>query len=115
MRGVPDVAGDAAPGSGYQVLCDGQSFPDAAQGVPPVGGTSAVAPLWAGLVARLNQSLGKPVGFLNPLIYAIPATAKAFNDITVGNNGKYHAGPGWDPCTGLGSPNGQNLLTALKS
>lgn len=114
MRGVPDVAGDAAPGSGYQVLCDGQAFPDAAQGVPPVGGTSAVAPLWAGLVARLNQSLGKPVGFLNPLIYAIPTTANAFRDITVGNNGKYKAGPDWDPCTGLGSPNGKNLLTALK-
>jgi len=114
MRGVPDVCGDAAPGSGYQVLCDGQAFPDASQGVPPVGGTSAVAPLWAGLVARLNQSLGKPVGFLNPLLYAIPTTAKAFNDITAGNNGKYHAGPGWDACTGLGSPNGQNILAALK-
>ena len=114
MRGVPDVCGDAAPGSGYQVLCDGQAFPDASQGVPPVGGTSAVAPLWAGLVARLNQSLGKPVGFLNPLLYPIPATAKAFNDITTGNNGKYHAAKGWDPCTGLGSPNGQNILTALK-
>jgi kumamolisin len=114
MRGVPDVSGDAAPGSGYQVLCDGQSFPDAAQGVPPVGGTSAVAPLWAGLVARLNQSLGKPVGFLNPLIYAIPTSAHAFNDITSGNNGKYHSGPGWDACTGLGSPNGQNILAALK-
>ncbi len=114
MRGVPDVAGDAAPGSGYQVLCDGQSFPDASQGVPPVGGTSAVAPLWAGLVACLNQSLGKPVGFLNPLIYAIPTSASAFNDITIGNNGKYKAGPGWDPCTGLGSPNGQNILVALQ-
>jgi kumamolisin len=113
MRGVPDVCGDAAPGSGYQVLCDGQSFPDAAQGVPPVGGTSAVAPLWAGLTARLNQALGKPVGFLNPLIYAIPSSANAFNDITSGNNGDYSAGPGWDACTGLGSPNGQNLLVAL--
>ncbi len=113
MRGVPDVAGDAAPSTGYQVLCDGQSFPDAAQGVPPVGGTSAVAPLWAGLVARLNQSLEKPVGFLNPLIYAIPANAGAFNDITHGNNGAYKAAKGWDPCTGLGSPNGQKLLAAL--
>jgi kumamolisin len=118
MRGVPDVAANAAPGSGYQVLCDGQSFPDASQGVPPVGGTSAVAPLWAGLVARLNQSLvesgGQPVGFLNPLLYAIPKTANAFHDITIGNNGKYRAAPGWDPCTGLGSPNGQNLHAALK-
>jgi len=113
MRGVPDVCGDAAPGSGYQVLCDGQSFPDASQGVPPVGGTSAVAPLWAGLAARLNQALGKPVGFLNPAIYAIPSSAAAFNDITSGNNGDYSAGPGWDACTGLGSPSGQNLLVAL--
>jgi kumamolisin len=54
------------------------------------------------------------VGFLNPLIYAIPTTAKAFNDITTGNNGKYHAAKGWDPCTGLGSPNGQNILAALQ-
>jgi kumamolisin len=115
MRGVPDVAGDAAPATGYQVLCDGQSFPDAAQGVPPVGGTSAVAPLWAGLVARLNQALGKPVGLLNPLIYAIPASAGAFHDITTGNNGDYKAEAGWDACTGLGSPNGANLLAALKA
>jgi kumamolisin len=114
MRGVPDVAGDAAPATGYRVLCDGTSFPDASQGLPPVGGTSAVAPLWAGLVARLNQGLGKPVGFLNPLIYSLPASAGAFNDITQGNNGNYKAKSGWDPCTGLGSPNGQNLLNALK-
>ena len=113
MRGVPDVAGDAAPGTGYQVLCDGQLFPDPNQGLPPVGGTSAVAPLWAGLVARLNQALGKPVGFLNPLLYATAGTAQGFNDVTDGNNGDYSAGPGWDPCTGLGTPNGQNLLTAL--
>jgi kumamolisin len=115
MRGVPDVAGDAAPATGYQVLCDGQSFPNAAQGVPPVGGTSAVAPLWAGLVARLNQALGNPVGFLNPLIYAIPASAGAFHDITTGNNGDYKAKAGWDACTGLGSPHGAKLLAALKN
>lgn len=115
MRGVPDVAGDAAPATGYQVLCDGQSFPDAAQGVPPVGGTSAVAPLWAGLAARLNQAIGKPVGLLNPLIYGIPASAGAFNDITTGNNGDYKAKAGWDACTGLGSPNGAKLLAALKA
>ena len=115
MRGVPDVEGDAAPATGYQVLCDGQSFPDASQGVPPVGGTSAVAPLWAGLVARLNQALGKPAGLLNPLIYAIPASAGAFNDITSGNNGDYKAKAGWDAYTGLGSPNGAKLLGALKA
>jgi kumamolisin len=113
MRGVPDVAADAAPATGYRVLCDGTSFPDAAQNLPPVGGTSAVAPLWAGLVARLNQGLGKPVGFLNPLIYALPVNSGAFHDITQGNNGNYKAKVGWDPCTGLGTPDGQNLLAAL--
>jgi kumamolisin len=114
MRGVPDVAGDAAPASGYRILCDGTSFPDPSQGLPPVGGTSAVAPLWAGLIARINQGLGKPAGFINPLLYAAPANA-TFRDITQGNNGDYKAGPGWDACTGLGTPNGQNLLQALTS
>jgi kumamolisin len=114
MRGVPDVCGDAAPESGYRIICDGTSFPDPSQGLPPVGGTSAVAPLWAGLLARINQGLNKPAGFINPLLYAAPANA-AFRDITQGNNGDYSAGAGWDACTGLGSPNGQNLLQALKS
>ena len=114
MRGVPDVAGDAAPASGYRILCDGISFPDPSQGLPPVGGTSAVAPLWAGLIARINQGLGKPAGFINPLLYAAPANA-TFRDITQGNNGAYKAGAGWDACTGLGTPNGQNLLQALTS
>lgn len=114
MRGVPDVAGDAAPASGYRILCDGTSFPDPSQGLPPVGGTSAVAPLWAGLIARINQGLGKPAGFINPLLYAAPANA-TFRDITQGNNGDYKAVTGWDACTGLGTPNGQNLLQALNS
>jgi kumamolisin len=114
MRGVPDVAGDAAPASGYRIICDGTSFPDPSQGLPPVGGTSAVAPLWAGLVARINQGLKKPAGFINPLLYAAPANA-TFRDITQGNNGDYKAGAGWDACTGLGSANGQNLLQALTS
>jgi kumamolisin len=114
MRGVPDVAGDAAPASGYRIICDGTSFPDPSQGIPPVGGTSAVAPLWAGLLARINQGLGKPVGFINPLLYTVPASA-TFRDITQGNNGDYKAGTNWDACTGLGTPNGQNLLQALTS
>jgi kumamolisin len=114
MRGVPDVAGDAAPESGYRILCDGTSFPDPSQGIPPVGGTSAVAPLWAGLIARINQGLNKPAGFINPLLYAAGADA-TFRDITQGDNGDYKAGKGWDACTGLGSPNGQSLLQALTS
>jgi kumamolisin len=104
-RGVPDVAGDASPETGYQILVDGEQ--------EIVGGTSAVAPLWAGLIALLNQQLGKNVGFLNPQIY--PLGEAPFFDITSGNNGAFSAGAGWDPCTGLGSPNGQLLLTSLQS
>ena len=103
-RGVPDVSGNADPQSGYQVLVDGQNL--------VIGGTSAVAPLWAALIARLNGNLGKPVGFLNPLIYA---HAAACRDIVSGNNGAYEAGKGWDACTGLGSPDGTALLAALGS
>lgn len=109
-RGVPDVAGNADPTTGYQVLVDGQN--------EVVGGTSAVAPLWAALVALLNQKLGKNLGFINPTLYAVGE--KGFRDITSGNNddgklGYYKAGKGWDACTGLGSPNGATLLSALSS
>jgi len=104
-RGVPDVAGDADPDTGYTVLVDGESL--------VIGGTSAVAPLWSGLIALLNESLGKPVGFLQPTIYALAASSDAFNDITSGSNGAFSAGPGWDACSGLGSPSGANLLAAL--
>ena len=106
-RGVPDVSGDADPDTGYNILVDGQ------QGV--VGGTSAVAPLWAGLIALLNQKLNTRLGFINPSLYALTEPNNGFNDITQGNNGSYSAGPGWDACTGLGSPIGTtlaNLLTA---
>jgi kumamolisin len=102
-RGVPDVAGDADPASGYQVRVDGQNA--------VFGGTSAVAPLWSALIALINQSRGTPLGYLNPLIYALGK--KGFRDITSGNNGAYKAAAGWDACTGLGSPNGAALLTAL--
>jgi len=114
-RGVPDVAGNAAQESGYHVLCDGQFFPDPASGIPPVGGTSAVAPLWAGLVALLNQGLGRRLGFINPQLYALSPGTGAFQDIANGNNGDYQAGAGWDACTGLGTPNGQKLLAALRN
>jgi kumamolisin len=66
----------------------------------------------AGLTALINQSLGKPVGFLQPQLYAAGAHS-GFRDITQGNNGDYAAGPGWDACTGLGSPDGSALLQAL--
>jgi kumamolisin len=103
-RGVPDVAGDADPETGYNVVVDGSAT--------VIGGTSAVAPLWAGLLARINQSLGKSVGYVNPLLYAAKGQA-TFHDITSGNNGTYSAGPGWDACTGLGSPDGATLLVSL--
>ncbi len=104
-RGVPDVAGDADPASGYDVIVDGQ------QSV--IGGTSAVAPLWAGLLALINQSLGANAGYINPLLYSAKVEA-TFHDVTAGSNGNYSAGPGWDACTGLGSPNGAALLAALR-
>ena len=78
-----------------------------------IGGTSAVAPLWAGLIALINESIGKPVGFVNPLLYQIVSSAGDFNDITSGTNGAYSAGPGWDACTGLGSPLGAQIAAAL--
>jgi kumamolisin len=106
-RGVPDVSGDASPLSGYNVRVDGQNT--------VIGGTSAVAPLWAGLTALLNQQLGKPLGFVNPLLYGRAVTGGAFFDITQGNNNGFNAGTGWDPCTGLGRPQGAKLLAALSS
>ncbi len=107
-RGSPDVSGNADPETGYQVVVDGQNI--------VVGGTSAVAPLWAGLIALLNQQLGTSVGLLQPKLYNLGETD--VNDITVGNNddsglGYYSAAVGWDPCTGLGSPNGTAILNSL--
>jgi kumamolisin len=116
-RGVPDVAGDADPETGYQVRVDGQDL--------VFGGTSAVAPLWAALVARLVQSLGRPLGLLQTAIYpASQGTGSSgaaetgspppgFRDVTSGSNGAFTAGPGWDACTGLGVPVGTDLLAAL--
>ena len=74
------------------------------------GGTSAVAPLWAGLIARINQKLGHNAGFINTILYRNP---QAFNDITSGSNTDYNAGPGWDPWTGRGSPKGAAILQVL--
>ena len=102
-RGVPDVSGDADPNTGYAVRVDGQNT--------VIGGTSAVAPLWAGLIALVNQRLGKPLGFANPQLYQVPESA--FRDITKGDNPAFKAGNDWDACTGLGSPNGTALIAAL--
>ena len=105
-RGVPDVAGDADPSTGYVIRVDGQTT--------VIGGTSAVAPLWAGLIALANQQNGVSAGFINPAIYAASAK-KAFRDITQGNNGAFSAGPGWDACSGQGSPVGDAVIKVLGS
>ena len=108
-RGVPDVAGNADPTTGYNIYSGGQA--------QVVGGTSAVAPLWSALVARLAQATGQQFGLLQPLLYAgvTPGVdVSGFRDITSGNNGAYTAGPGWDACTGLGVPDGTALLTGLQ-
>ena len=107
-RGVPDVAGNADPQTGYQLMANGNA--------QVVGGTSAVAPLWAALIARLAQATGKRFGLIQPTLYAGTAPGAevpGFNDIVTGDNGAYSAGPGWDACTGLGSPSGPALLTRL--
>lgn len=102
MRGVPDVSGNADPETGYNVRVDG------AEAV--LGGTSAVAPLWAGLIARINATKGGSVGFINPALYRVK---NATRDISQGNNGDYAATVGWDACTGLGSPNGAQIVSVL--
>jgi kumamolisin len=102
-RGVPDVSGDADPDTGYDVRIDGTNT--------VIGGTSAVAPLWSALIARLNQAAASPAGYLNPQLYKNP---NLLRDITVGNNGDFKAAKGWDACTGLGSPNGPALASALE-
>jgi kumamolisin len=117
-RVVPDVAADASANTGYWTVVDGQGGPS--------GGTSASAPLWAALIARINASLGKgkPVGYLTPLLYQSGTDAAVLGqsccrDITSGNNitasiGGYTAGKGYDAVTGWGVPDGQKLLEALQ-
>jgi kumamolisin len=113
-RAIPDVCADAANESGYNVLCAGVWFNDSQKLPGPIGGTSAATPLWAGLIALINQSLDTRVGFINPLLYKIGSPSSAFFDVVKGTNDDYSAGPGWDACTGLGSPNGMQLLNSLK-
>ncbi len=98
-RGVPDVAADADPVTGYKVLVDGQEM--------VIGGTSAVAPLMAALTARVNQLSGKTAGFLNNALYSKPSSCRDItqgNNITTSTDEGYSARKGWDACTGLGVP-----------
>ena len=134
--GIPDVAGNASPNSGYQLFLYGQptsqllitSGPGAGSPLGVVGGTSAVAPLYAALVALINASLNKKVGYLNPTLYSVGASG-VFRDINDGISNSvswtnddgsvggpsagYSSGPGWDACTGWGSINGNALLNSL--
>ena len=100
-RGVPDVAGNADPASGYSVLIDGRWT--------VAGGTSAAACLWSAIIACANQRLGRPAGFINSMLYA-RRNSGIVRDIAEGTNGAFTASRGWDPVTGLGSPGGAQLL-----
>jgi len=111
-RGIPDIAGNADELSGYTLFQNGVR-------IGPVGGTSAAAPLYAGLAALMNAGLGEPVGYLNPNLYAMPYSY-VFRDINDGQSNAsggapgYKSGPGWDACTGLGGVNGTALEYALQ-
>ena len=109
MRGVPDIAYQASARTGPLVYNQEEG------GWFTVGGTSCSSPQWAGIAAMANQMAGHDLGFLNPALYANPA---ALTDITEGINGAhqtqgYKAGKGWDPCTGLGVPNGEAIAAVL--
>jgi kumamolisin len=104
-RGLPDVAAKADFQPGYDVRVVGFDGPLG-------GGTSAAAPLWAALVARLNEAIGARCGHLTPLLYARRFRGST-RDIVKGSNGVFSARPGWDACTGWGSPRGRRLLAAL--
>jgi len=113
FRQVPDVAADADPLTGFHIVFDGRDT--------EIGGTSAATPMWAGLIALINQDLVnkklREVGFANPAIYWIGANAakfpsRPFHDVTAGNNLAYNAVAGWDFATGWGSPDGDAIDSA---
>jgi len=115
QRGVPDVAGLAnvyINNYTYWIHFDKIDY--------MTGGTSAVAPLWAALITLINQGVGSPCGFLNPILYKWKGSEcfvqilKGNNDSTAKDPTKWAAGPIWNPCCGMGAPNGINLLKAFK-
>lgn len=122
MRGVPDVAADADPNTGFPVVTASAGGRYTVSGH---GGTSASAPTWAGIIALADQYAGRHLGFVNPGIYHIARSDlyhRAFHDIASGDNTVsfpprtiegYRAGPGWDPVTGWGSPNASVLVPLL--
>jgi kumamolisin len=112
-RAIPDVAANADPATGYLMMSGGK--------LQIVGGTSAAAPLWASLVARINAANRARTGNFNALLYANLGPQGVLRDITVGHNdtdgrlqGQYKAGTGWDACTGWGAPDGAKLVAALR-
>jgi hypothetical protein len=105
-RGTPDVAANASPNTGYKVQVDGVN--------QVLGGTAASTPLWAGLIALLNQGLGHNIGFFNPILYEKLGPASVLRPVS-SKNGSSPSKPSWNPQTGWGSPNGEKLLEALKS
>ncbi len=119
-RAVPDVCGVADPATGYRIRVDGRT-------INGIGGTSAVAPLWAALITLINQKRGSRLGFINPRLYQQGGSSGGFTDIVSGNNGGrqigsnwvpdstlgYKAGLGWDACSGWGSPDGTALSDVL--
>jgi subtilase family serine protease len=121
-RGVPDVAATAAPDTALAVVT---STGGGRYTIEGHGGTSASAPLWAGLIALADQHAGRHLGFVNAGLYRIGRSArhrKAFHDVRAGSNtvrfpprtiSGYHAAPGWDPVTGWGSPNASVLVPLL--
>jgi subtilase family serine protease len=125
MRGVPDVAADANPDTGVPVVA---SNIGGGYTISGHGGTSASAPIWAGIIALADQYAGHRLGFVNPAVYQIARSLQyhqAFHDITAGKSNTaefpdgtiigYRAAPGWDPVTGWGSPNAQVLVPLLAS
>jgi subtilase family serine protease len=114
-RGVPDIAADADPSTGWPIYQLGQQT--------VTGGTSAASPFWAALLAIANQMAGHPLGYINPALYKLglgSTYSQDFRDVTVGNNGVpsvgvqgYSATSGWDPITGLGTPNAVKLIPDL--
>src|SRR6185503_13786132 len=115
FRNIPDVAMTAD--NVYVIADNGTAYPG-------TGGTSVAAPLWAGFAALVNQQAAQngipPVGFINPAVYAIgKGSSSSFHDITTGDNTwsqsttRFLAVPGYDLCTGWGTPNGIDLISAL--
>jgi subtilase family serine protease len=122
FRGVPDVAADAAPGTGMTLAVTDGGGDYILTGA---NGTSAAAPLWAAVIALADQYAGRHLGFVNPALYRIGRSSlyhRAFHDVTTGTNtvvfsgqtiSGYRAGPGWNPVTGWGSPDAQVLIPLL--